>query len=157
MLTKALDCVGDVSYSNPYIWIHQILCPSFLQKVLQTTTKFQRRIQANNLQTRIFQGRNVQIAIWGTLGLIFIWTVGFFFSNLLQCLPFDVNWTDWGFQEGACFDTNMLFIAQAWSDVFTDGKICAPMEYNRQYSDLCPVLILALPIPSVCVQSVRFV
>ncbi|KAF6223902.1 hypothetical protein HO173_013065 [Letharia columbiana] len=39
--------------------------------------------------------------------LVTVWTVAFFFTNLLQCFP---------------ISTNEMFLAQAWSDVITDGN-----------------------------------
>lgn len=51
-----------------------------------------------------------------------IWTIAFFLSNLLQCLPISVNWTDWGASFDQCVDTNAIILAQAWSDVITDGN-----------------------------------
>ena len=59
------------------------------------------------------------------VGIDFMWTVGFFFSNLLQCYPIKVNWTALGNLNGYCVDTNMLLIAQSWSDITTDGTFPA--------------------------------
>lgn len=50
------------------------------------------------------------------------WTVAFFFANLFQCLPVSTNWTGLGATAGACINTNQMYLAQAWSDVFTDGE-----------------------------------
>ncbi|KAL8930017.1 MAG: hypothetical protein Q9172_000249 [Xanthocarpia lactea] len=80
---------------------------------------------------RIFQGRWIQNAVWCLVGIDFLWTVGFFFSNLLQCYPISVNWTGLGYSDGKCLNTNVMFLAQAWSDVATN------------------VVIMALPIPSI--------
>ncbi|KAL8837755.1 MAG: hypothetical protein Q9170_002406 [Blastenia crenularia] len=80
---------------------------------------------------RIFQGRWIQTAVWFMVGIDFIWTVGFFFSNLLQCYPIKVNWTGIGNINGYCVNTNTLLIAQSWSDITTD------------------IVILALPLPCI--------
>lgn len=56
------------------------------------------------------------------VGIDFVWTVGFFFSNLLQCYPIKVNWTGIGNVVGYCVDTNLLLIYQSWSDVATNGE-----------------------------------
>ena len=64
---------------------------------------------------------------WVMIGLTIIWTIAFFAANLLQCLPISENWTIP--TPGACIKTTMMYMAQAWSDVFTD------------------VLILAMPLP----------
>lgn len=54
--------------------------------------------------------------------LVTVWTVAFFFTNLLQCFPISVNWTGWGAAVDSCINTNEMFLAQAWSDVITDGN-----------------------------------
>ena len=54
------------------------------------------------------------------IGLVFLWTVGFLFADMFQCIPISVNWTDWGYEEGKCIDVNRMMIAQAWSDVATN-------------------------------------
>ena len=51
-----------------------------------------------------------------------IWTVAFFFANLLQCIPIWINWTGEGVTAENCIDETTMYLAQAWSDVFTDGK-----------------------------------
>ncbi|KAL9025593.1 MAG: hypothetical protein Q9196_005609 [Gyalolechia fulgens] len=80
---------------------------------------------------RIFQGRLIQTAVWFMVGIDFIWTIGFFFSNLLQCYPIKVNWTALGNLVGYCVDTNKLIVYQSWSDVATN------------------VVILGLPLPCI--------
>ena len=62
------------------------------------------------------------------IGLTVAWTIAFFAANLLQCLPISDNWS-LGFTPGTCIRTGMMYLAQAWSDVFTD------------------VLILLMPLP----------
>ena len=50
------------------------------------------------------------------------WTVAYFFANLLQCLPLSVNWNDIGYTPGACINTSQMYLSQAYSDIWTDGK-----------------------------------
>ena len=50
------------------------------------------------------------------------WTVAFFFANLLQCLPISVSWSGLGYLPGACINTSQMYLAQAYSDIGTDGK-----------------------------------
>ena len=54
------------------------------------------------------------------IGFVFIWTVGFLFADMFQCIPISVGWTGWGNEEGKCIDVNRMMIAQAWSDVATN-------------------------------------
>lgn len=79
----------------------------------------------------IFTNSRVVYLIWTMIVLVKAWTVIFFFTNLLQCYPISVNWTGWGAAVNSCIDTNTMFLAQAWSDIFTD------------------VMILSLPLPSI--------
>ena len=66
------------------------------------------------------------------IGLAITWTITFFAANLLQCLPISENWNTLNPTPGTCIKTTMMYLAQAWSDVFTD------------------VLILSMPLPWVC-------
>ena len=59
--------------------------------------------------------------IWTMVAVTSSWIIGFFFANLLQCAPVSRNWIGLGASPEYCIDTNMMYIAQAWSDIFTDG------------------------------------
>ena len=72
---------------------------------------------------RIFTNGRVVYAIWTMVVVVNLWTVAFFFANLLQCYPISVNWTGWGAALNSCINTNAMFLAQAWSDVITDGNL----------------------------------
>lgn len=82
------------------------------------------------------------------------WTVAFFFANLFQCLPFSLNWTEFGLTVDQCTNTQRLGHAQIWSDVVTDGKLGSPVPmlstFNRR-----TVMILSLPLPYVRFPSLR--
>jgi hypothetical protein len=58
---------------------------------------------------------------WGMITVIIVWTVAFFFSNMLQCIPFSQNWTGLGGSPDQCIDENMMYLGQAFSDAITDG------------------------------------
>ena len=88
---------------------------------------------------RIFPGRSLNISVWAMIGLTCIWMVGFFFSQLLQCIPISLNWTGWGYVPNHCIDVSSMILAEAWSDVVTN------------------VIILVLPIPSVSLSILRVV
>ena len=66
------------------------------------------------------------------IALIIAWTVAFFTANRLQCLPISENWTSLSAARGTCINTSIMYLAQAWSDIFTD------------------VVILSMPLPWVC-------
>lgn len=57
------------------------------------------------------------------VGIDFLWTVGFFFSHVLQCYPISVNWTNLGNIEGKCLNTNLMYMFMGWSDVATNGEL----------------------------------
>ena len=81
---------------------------------------------------RIFQGDTFRKVTIGMFGVIFCWTVGFFFSNLFQCWPININWnTNGGTSQSRCIDSNIMYIAQAYSDVIID------------------LMILAMPLPCI--------
>ncbi|KAL9017883.1 MAG: hypothetical protein Q9185_004791 [Variospora sp. 1 TL-2023] len=81
---------------------------------------------------RIFQGKWFQSAVWLMIGIDFVWTVTFFFCNLLQCYPISINWESLvGNVKDKCIDVNRVIVAQCWTDVASN------------------VVILALPMPSI--------
>ena len=57
------------------------------------------------------------------VAITMIWTIAFFGANLFQCHPISINWTELGGTQDNCIDTGRMYLAQAWSDVFTDGKM----------------------------------
>lgn len=65
-------------------------------------------------------GKAFSITVWTMIGIVIVWTTSFFFANLLQFLPITVDWTGWA--STGCIETTKMCLAQAWSDVFTDGE-----------------------------------
>ncbi|CAF9939787.1 MAG: hypothetical protein ALECFALPRED_008288 [Alectoria fallacina] len=84
------------------------------------------------LYKRIFRGALFLAFVWTMITVIVIWTVAFFFANMLQCYPISENWTGLGGSADACIDENMMYLGQAFSDAITD------------------LIILAMPIPCIC-------
>ena len=85
-----------------------------------------------DIRARIFITRTFRIMSWGMIGLASIWTIAFFAANLLQCLPISENWSSLGAALGTCIKTTMMYLAQAWSDVFTDIMILLmPLPWVR--------------------------
>ena len=80
---------------------------------------------------RIFRGALFLAIVWTMITIIVIWTVGFFFANMLQCYPISENWTGLGGTADTCIDENMMYIGQAFSDAITD------------------LIVLVMPIPCV--------
>jgi len=132
---RKIDCesdrICDVAYTSPDLWLYEAERTAFLQKVRHAP----RALIEYSHRSRIFQGPIFRAALWTMIGLAFVWTVAFFFSELLQCIPLSVNWSGFGSLHGQCLDVNMMMIAQAWSDVAIN------------------IVILALPIVKVCLQS----
>lgn len=84
---------------------------------------------------RIFKGTFVKPAVWTMISVVCVWTVAFFFANLFQCWPLWIDWTDFGSTEENCINTNVMYLAQAWSDVLTD------------------IIILTLPLPCIWIMQ----
>ena len=84
---------------------------------------------------RVFRGKTFDVFLWAMWALVFVWVVGFFFAEVLQCIPFSVNFRNYGNLPGQCIDVNRMVLAQAWSDVVTN------------------VMIIVLPIPSVSLYA----
>jgi hypothetical protein len=81
---------------------------------------------------RVFQGETFRRVTYAMFAIIFFWTVGFFFSNLLQCWPIDTNWnSQGGTATDACIQATEMYLGQAYSDVLTD------------------LMILAIPLPCI--------
>ncbi|CAF9929271.1 MAG: hypothetical protein ALECFALPRED_004287 [Alectoria fallacina] len=78
---------------------------------------------------KIFTLRTFSIISWVMIGLTITWTIAFLAANLLQCLPISEDWASLDATSGTCINTIMMYLAQAWSDVFTD------------------ILILSMPLP----------
>jgi len=86
---------------------------------------------------RIFPGRLLNILFWAMICLTCIWMVGFFFSQLLQCIPISLNWGKFGNLTDQCINVDSMILAEAWSD------------------DVSNIIILMLPIPSVSLSISR--
>ena len=70
------------------------------------------------------------------IGLTITWTIAFFAANLLQCIPISANWSKLDAAPGTCIDTTRMYLAEAYSDVFTD------------------VFIISMPLAWVCDRAV---
>ncbi|KAL9071978.1 MAG: hypothetical protein Q9161_003910 [Pseudevernia consocians] len=84
---------------------------------------------------RIFKGTFVKPTVWTMIAVVLVWTVAFFFANLFQCWPLWIVWTGFGSTVQNCINTNIMYLAQAWSDVLSD------------------VVILTLPLPCIWVMQ----
>ncbi|KAL8890106.1 MAG: hypothetical protein Q9192_005918 [Flavoplaca navasiana] len=104
---------------------------TFIVMLIQVPALGFTRLSVLFFYRRIFQGPWIHNTVWFMIGINFLWTVGFFFSNLLQCYPISVNWSGFGNSEGKCMDVNLFSKLQAWTDVAMN------------------VSILALPLPCV--------
>lgn len=75
---------------------------------------------------RVFQGEVFAQVTNAMFAIIFFWTVGFFFSNLLQCWPISINWNAYGgTAPDRCISETKMYLGQAYSDVLTDLMIIA--------------------------------
>lgn len=116
------------------VWTHRdvvFLEINFAQQLSSTLTFGLTKLSVLLFYKRVFRGDTFNAAVWTMMGIVGVWFVAFFFANLLQCYPISVNWVDSGAQNTSCINTNMMYIAQAWTDMLTD------------------VMILSLPIPCI--------
>lgn len=63
-----------------------------------------------------------------------LWSVGYFFANLFQCVPLQDNWAGNG-ADGRCVDELKLYISECWTDVLLDGKIMVPYQIMSTSTD----------------------
>ncbi len=110
----------------------------YASQLTQTLTFGLTKMTVLLLYRRIFPGETFKKAVMIGYGVVFLWTVGYFFSNLFQCWPIATNWTWWGFSKDLCINTNMMILSQSWSDVFTD------------------LAILAMPLPCIWALQMKF-
>ncbi|KAL9130162.1 MAG: hypothetical protein Q9175_007099 [Cornicularia normoerica] len=101
----------------------------YISQLTQTVTFGLTKVAVVLFYRRIFIPRTFSIISWVVIGLTVTWTIAFFAANLLQCWPISANWTGLDAAPDTCINTTMMYLAQAWSDVFTD------------------ILILSIPLP----------
>ena len=89
---------------------------------------------------RIFRGRTFDYYSIGMIAVVIVWSIAFFFSVLFECRThFEYLWSTLLNLVTHCSDEEKFFKAYAISDVVIDG------------------LILAMPIPMVCLHHARIV
>ena len=118
------------------IWTHRdvvFLEINYAQQLSTTLTFGLTKLSVLLFYKRVFRGDTFNAAVWTMITIVGVWSVAFFFANLLQCYPISLNWEDSGAQADSCIMTNTMYLAQAWTDVLTD------------------MMILSLPIPCIWV------
>lgn len=123
-----LDAEGNGVWTRRDIVFLEV---NFAQQLSTTLTFGLTKLSVLLFYKRVFRGNTFNAAVWTMISIISVWTVAFFFANLLQCYPISTNWEASGAQVSSCINTNMMYLAQAWTDVLTD------------------MMILALPIPCI--------
>ena len=124
----AVDDTGAPIFTHRTVVFEQIV---FASALTQTLTFGFTKLTVLLLYRRIFTGETFRRVVWAGFAMVFTWTVGFFFANLFQCWPISVNWTGFGGDPWYCINSNIMLIAHAWTDVFTD------------------VIILMMPLPCI--------
>ena len=116
------------------IWTHRdvvFLEINFAQQLSATLTFGLTKLSVLLFYKRVFRGNTFNAAVWTMISIVGVWTTAFFFANLLQCYPIQLNWEASGALAASCIQTNTMYLAQAWTDILTD------------------VMILSLPIPCI--------
>lgn len=82
---------------------------------------------------RIFVGKWFDIVSWTLIGLVSAWSIGYFFANLLECLPISQSWASApGQGNPKCIDALPMYFSQVYSDVGLDCLIIiVPMPFGR--------------------------
>lgn len=127
MLKVRTDSLCDATYNNTDIRIYEIVRIAFLQKVKVLSLMCPHQLTST---ARIFKGTFVKPTVWTMIAVVLVWTIAFFFANLFQCWPLWIDWTGFGSTELNCINTNIMYLAQAWSDVLTDGKKCLTTGFS---------------------------
>ena len=87
---------------------------------------------------RIFVGKIFGIVTWILMVLVAIWTIAFFFTNLLECIPVDRAWAHvvGGYPDPKCMDAVAMYLAQAYIDVILDFIILIiPIPLSKSFQN----------------------
>ena len=118
----AVDDTGYPIFTHRTVVFEQIV---YASQLTQTLTFGLTKLTVLLLYRRIFTGDVFRRVVWIGYAIVFAWTVGFFFASLLQCWPISINWTGFGGDTAYCVNSNIMLVAHAWSDCFTDVAILA--------------------------------
>lgn len=80
---------------------------------------------------RIFRGKVFNVASWILIVTVSVWTITFFLTNLLVCIPINshLDNPELAAMGHKCVDSTKMFLAQSYADFSLD------------------ILVLALPLP----------
>ncbi|KAI1862665.1 hypothetical protein JX265_006964 [Neoarthrinium moseri] len=92
-------------------WILQFICIPALGLTKLSVLFFYKRI---------FAPKPFQTMTWVMAGLVIAWNISFFFANLLDCLPFELNWRQQAGVSGKCIDIIQVFWAVSISNILLD-------------------------------------
>ncbi|KAH8882061.1 hypothetical protein GQ53DRAFT_831832 [Thozetella sp. PMI_491] len=65
----------------------------------------------------------LRVVSWAMVALVIAWNITFFFFNMLDCLPIDINWRTTAGASGKCVSIVYIYWSQSLSDIFTDVMI----------------------------------
>ena len=120
-LKRRIDPLCNTAYDDTDFRVHEVVCTALLQKVDALSLTCSHWLTCT---ARIFKGTYVKPSVYTMIAIVLVWMVAFFFANLFQCWPLWINWINVGSSFENCINTNMMYLAQAWSDVITDCKKC---------------------------------
>jgi hypothetical protein len=75
---------------------------------------------------RIFRGKTFTIINWVLIALATMWMIGYFFANLLECVPIErsfINAPGIGLDREHCIDAVPMYLSQVYSDLVLDALI----------------------------------
>ena len=99
------------------------------------------------LYRRIFRGSTFNIVTMVLIALAVGWTVAFFFSNMLECVPIHEAWRNAPGLGGNphCVDAVPMYLTQVYSDVAIDVLIfVVPIPLGEPLAPACHSIVLTL-------------
>ena len=99
------------------------------------------------LYRRIFRGSTFNIVTMVLIALATGWTVAFFFSNMLECVPIHEAWRNAPGLGGNphCVDAVPMYLTQVYSDVVIDVLIfIVPIPLGEPLAPACFSVVLTI-------------
>ncbi|PQE29897.1 integral membrane protein [Rutstroemia sp. NJR-2017a WRK4] len=104
-----------------YTWFLKMLYAGQLSQIVAVGPT---KIAVLLFYRRIFVGRVFEIVTWTLIFLVTAWSVGYFFANMLECIPISQSWASAPGQGNPhCIDALPMYFSQVYSDVGLDCLI----------------------------------
>ncbi|KAF2496998.1 hypothetical protein BU16DRAFT_526054 [Lophium mytilinum] len=117
---------------------------------------------------RIFRGRTFNIINWALIALVSMWMIGYFFANLLECVPIShsfINAPGINLDRKHCIDAVPMYLSQVYSDLVLDALILIvplPLIWKlhlpvKQKIAVCCIFLLGvMAVAASCAKMIIF-